>query len=248
MPGFRMQSHFQFEHKLTEVQLGAMCGAVVHNISHIGMKPAQYVVPIKEEQIMIGQLPDVPILKMAKKCHVESFFSTGNLQLGSFDYYNRYDHDQIGDTNEGWITIVAKSPTGYFGGTYGSGYNNYLFCTYAGHPDQSLLDRFGYDSGIIIDDPVGFANAIASALNSNPSVYSMCNYSRHKAILASSIYPVPQSLSHHLAKIGTAAKFFIKPDNYSDQKEFRFTWQVRDDVDSCRILTCKEAIKFCRPL
>lgn len=247
---FRVYKHFCLDRKLSDFELRLLCGAVVHDLPFAGaLKPYQLVKPVQERRIKIGRIPETRILKMTKKKYVDAFFSDGLIQLGSFHYFNSFDHGEIGDATEGVVTVIGKTPTGYMGGKYGYGYNNLLLCAYAGEPDATIMRRFGYDSAFIITNPHRFGEAIASTLHSAPCQYAVCKYSPHKALIG---YPGttidPEELSHRTAQLVKSAKYFIKPDRYSHQKEFRFAWEVNREVKSAEVVACKEARQWCARL
>lgn len=247
---FRLYKHFRLDKKLSDHELQVLCGTLVHDLPFDApIKPSQLVKPIQERRIKVGTVPQAPIIKMMKKRYVDAFFSRGEIQLGSFHYYSGYDHTEIGDTSEGVVTLIGKMPTGYIGGTYGYGYNNLILCTYAGQPERSTLDRFGYDGGFIISNPKRFAQAIAATLESKAPEYALCKYSPHKAIIGCPGGNVDVSqISHRTAEIVKAAKYFIKPDRYSHQKEFRFLWEVDREILDAELVVCEEAVQWCRPL
>jgi len=170
MPGsFRMYKHMWIERKLSDHELHGLCGALVHDTAFDqSIEPWQFVKPVPERRFKLGATPQAPVVKLGKKEHVDAFFDTGVLQLGSFDYYNGFDHPEIGDNQEGIVTLVAKAPFGVIGGKYGSGYNQRMFCAFVGSADQGTLRRFGYDSGFVITDPKGFSKAVADSIGPPP--------------------------------------------------------------------------------
>ena len=64
------------------------------------------------------------MIKLGNKKYIDQFFQAGSLQLSSFTYYNAFDHPEIGDVEEGMVTLVAKTPFGVMAGKYGSGYKH----------------------------------------------------------------------------------------------------------------------------
>lgn len=247
---FRIYKHMWIERELSDSELYGLCGALVHD-TPFGqpLEAWQFVKPISEECFELAILPRAPIIKLGKKKDVDAFFERGALQLGSFDYYSSFDHPEIGDNQEGNVTLVAKAPFGVIGGKYGAGYNHHMFCAFVGNVDQKTMNRFGYDSGFVIHDPLRFSEAIAEAIGAVSHTFGKCLYSKHKAVLGFPGDIVDRhEISHRTGEIVTAAKHFIKPEHYSYQKEFRFLWEQPSDISGAKIFYCLTARQYCSPL
>lgn len=235
--------------KLSDLELKIFCGALTHNKPfETTLKPSQLVKPVAERRFKLGKTPSQPIIKLSKKIHIENFFDTGSLQLGSFNYFNCFEHSEIGDVEEGNITLVAKTPHGVHGGRYGTGYNMMAFCTYLGRPSHNIKRNFGYDSEFLIADPIRFSNAISESIGAKSNVFGKCLYRKHKAVMG---FPGksanPYIHSHKSANIVNSAKFLIKPDKYASQNEFRFLFELEDDQYGSLIISCPEARRYCKP-
>jgi len=246
----RLLNHRFVDGKLSDFELQSLCWAIANNAPfEPNPKAGQLIKPIPEKRFKIGVVPQEPIIKLGKKEHIDAFFETGLLQLGSYEYYSSFEHSEIGDTQEGIVTMVAKTPLGVIGGTYGSGYNNHIFCTLVGHNDLATMKKFGSDSGFRIDDPVGFSNAVAESIGTVLHTFGKCLYRPHKVVLGFPMHTInPFEISHRSAEIVNAAKHFIKPERYSHQKEFRFLWEQPLDVKGANIFNCSAAIKYCSRL
>lgn len=238
------------EKKLSDFELKRLCGALVHDTAFDQhLKSWQFVKPIPEKRFKLGVIPQVPIIKLGKKEHIDAFFESGDLQLGSFDYYNKFDHSEIGDNQEGIVTLIAKTPFGVIGGKYGSGYNQRMFCAFAGDIDRGTMKRFGYDSGLVISNPLEFCKAVAASTGATSYAFGECLYHPHKAVIGFPGDTVNRhEISHRTGEMVNAAKHFIKPERYSHQKEFRFLWEQSSDVSGARIFDCSSARQFCTPL
>jgi hypothetical protein len=206
----------------------------------------RYATVVKESAVQRMVLPSGPITKMARREHVESFLKDGRLRLGTFTYFNQFDHGEIGDSAEGSFVLAGRSSSKTAICKAAGGYDHYVFCCYNGEPDAVCIERFGYDSAFIIKDPKRFAAAISRALQAQHFEYASCVYSPHKAIVAD----VPDDfafsvISHHLLDLANSAKYYVKPDRYSHQREFRFLWKMPRDVSAPVDLCCPEAAQFC---
>jgi hypothetical protein len=247
---FRMYKHMWIERRLSDFELRGLCGAIVHDTAiDQPLKPWQFVKPVPERRFKLGAVPQAPVVKLGRKDHVQAFFDCGALQLGSFHYYNAFDHPEIGDNQEGVVTLVGRAHYGVMGGKYGSGYDQRVLCAFVGEADRDVLKRFGYDSGFRIVDVIGFPAAVAAAINSVSHTFGKCVYRPHKAVLG---FPGDtfnrNELSHRAGEIVRAAKHFIKPACYSHQKEFRFLWEQPADVAGAVLIECPSAREYCAPL
>lgn len=250
-PGtFRLYKHLWREGALNTEQQELLLRWLLSDFhSQSVLETFERIEPVAETQIRLIELPERPIIKLAKSCHVDHFFRNGTLQLGSFNYYASYDHAEVGDKQEGIVTAIAKADWGFVAGNYGSGFENYVFCATSATENVTLSDSFGYDSGFIIDDPYGFAKAIQKSVGSSSSLYAMCEYSPIKAIIGSSAREIDRfSISDETAKMITSAKYLVKPLRYANQNEFRFLWEASRDLHGAELVHCPEAIQFCRKL
>jgi hypothetical protein len=247
---FQVYKHMCIEKKLSAFELKGLCGALVHDTAiDQPLKPAQFVKPVPEKRFKLGRVPQQPVIKLGRSDHIESFFKTGALQLGSFEYYNSYDHPEIGDVEEGLVTLIAKTPFGVVGGKYSSGYNSRMFCTYIGKIDPATMKKFGYDSAFIITHPAEFAQAVAESVGTRKFTFGQCVYSPQKAVLGFPGNKVdPYKLSHKSGDIVQAGKYFIKHQRYSHQREFRFLWELGEDISGSVILDCSSARQYCKRL
>jgi len=247
---FEVYMHSCTGRDLSDFELRLLCGAIVRDAPFDQpIKTEQFVEPIPETRFELNVVPQEPIIKLSKKKYVDAFFESGELQLGCFNYYRKYDHTEIGDNQEGTATLLAKTEDfGIIAGKYGSGFNQYMFCTYIGIPDRETMENLECDSGFIINDPIGFSNAIAESICAASSTFGRCVYHPHKAILGFPKDANSYKLSHESGKIVTAAQHFIKPERYSYQKEFRFLWEQSLDVNERKIFDCSSARQYCSPL
>lgn len=201
------------------------------------------------EHIALGSLPKMRMLKMSKKEHVDQFFRDGSLALGTFHFYNQHENLQIRDIDEGRFLLIGKTSEMASFCTVHGGFNNYVFSTFDGDPDPRCIADFGYDCCYEILDPIGFAVSISKKIGAKSYLMAPCVYSEHKVFVAT--VEDPRAFSRISAEImnhGRSAKYFIKPDTYANQCEYRIIFTMKDDVKKQRIIKCPEAISFCRRL
>jgi len=246
----RLYGYLWIARELDEIEVSQVCGWYVHGKKQgdrLGVE--ECVVPVDERQINLMSVPDQTIVKMSKKQHVDSFMKTGELQLGTYDYYNKIGHNEIGDDQEGQTVLLGQRQGFTAAGKFAGGFDSYIFCTYLGTPDANVLDRFGYDSGFIIKDPKKFTHAIQEIIGAQNFSFGCCAYSEHKA-LRGRLSPDHsfERLDHRTMEMVGEARHFLKPDSYSHQREFRFTWRITEDVAQPLLVRCPEAVQFCEPL
>jgi hypothetical protein len=201
-----------------------------------------------EEQVELNQVPDRAIVKLARREHAEAFFATGQLRLGTFKYFAALEHAEIGDKTEGSILAVGQGPRSTVFADMAGGFDNYVFCCYAGDVDSTdVRKRFGYDTSYEIASVPEFSLAISLALNARSKSYGLCVYRRHRVLVSVGPQGVVKSeISAKLLDLVGVAKYFIKPDIYSHQAEFRFLWQTASDVEAPLDVVCPKAARFCR--
>jgi len=189
------------------------------------------------------------VIKMAKKEHVDDFFETGKIQLGTFSYYRSLENKQSGDKREGAGLLVCKAANLTFFTVYQEGNHHLVFCTYDGDPDPKIIAEFGYDSGFEIFDIEKFNLAIAKRVEAEESVHSNCLYRNMKVVVSDlHINKRINSISRELIDMIGPTKYFVKTVDYHHQKEYRFIWKVKNIKDDKMIIECPEAIDYCRPL
>jgi len=199
-----------------------------------------------EEEVVLNQVPSKGVTKMARREHVDAFFKNGELFLGNFEFYNRFDHEEIGDASEGAFLLVGHLPPTTAFVEIAEGFSYHVFCCYSGEPDESCIARFGYDSGFRIIDVIGFADAVGKALGCSDQLFGHCIYRRDKVVVGTP----PENFrfdqfSGALTKLVSKAKFFVKPDRFAHQCEFRFLWSSQFDLKQPKTVKCPEAVKFC---
>jgi hypothetical protein len=226
---------------LEEDQIQQISGAIIDNGRVGRIAELTY-----EQDIPMNKIPSERIVKMSHKEHVDNFFKTGSIQFGNFEYYTKFDHGEIGDNSEGSFLLVGRCPgrTGFV--KISGGFNHYVFCAYQGEVNSDCINKFGYDSSFVINDVEGFSKAISKRLKCMERKYSSCIYRKDKVLVGSAPENFPfLSISPAQMKFVSDAKYFLKPQKLSHQKEFRFIWRSDIDLVEPKIIECPEAIQFC---
>jgi hypothetical protein len=243
----QLQQYLIYAGRLGNEDIAAASGAIISRLPPNQPVPRSAFAQVIEESLVHRmQLPLGPITKMAKLEHVDAFFSSGRIRLGTFNYFNGCDHEEVTDVEEGRFILVGRSSSATAFAQVAGGFDHYAFCCYSGAPDPACIKRFGYDSAYIIRDPSRFAQAINDAIQAQAYEYAACVYSANKVVVAD----VPeafdfQKVSAHLLNLTTSAKFYVKPEKYSHQMEFRFLWRMPSDIGPYLDLACPEAVSFC---
>jgi len=249
--------------RLNRVNINSACGCMIEGkLPGLPVCPSPYVstdadqkgVPlfcgymadsVYESEIPINEIPeDARIIRMSNQIYVDQFFEDGSLKLGNLAEYAQAEHSEIGDVTEGVSIAVAQSANGTIAFEL-SNSDCVALCTYVGDPDPACIEKFGYDSCFEIVDPVGFVKAVSATIAADEFNYSECAYSKDKVIVVENFPRIDMSRIGFDTFKSTAgiSRFFVKPDIYSHQCEFRFVWH---GASKRGIIKCPEAIEFCR--
>jgi hypothetical protein len=231
----------QYKRLLGHEEIRRIVGDLIHNPNTLS--EITY-----ETQVNLNQVPTVPIIKLARSEHVDSFFATGRLRLGTFKYFATFDHAEVGDKTEGSIIAVSGGPRSTTVAELAGGFDNYVFCCYAENVDAAdVQSRFGYNAAYEITNVPGFSAAVSSALKATSKAYGLCVYRRDKVLVSiGTKQTITPKISTELLNLVGKAKHFIKPNIYAHQSEFRFIWQSAADVDVPLDIICPEAVLSCR--
>lgn len=201
---------------------------------------------VDEAQILLNERPEATVCKLGKEPHIRAFLEHGTLQLGTFDYYNAYDHEEIGDAAEGKFVLAVHVPPSLTAVAAGGGYDHYVLCCYAGGGDQQCARRFAYDASFKIRDISGFASAVGRRLGAVSFCYASCAYGRDKVIVSRSFPEFDlRTVSGRLLTLVNEAKYFVKPALYAHQQEFRILWQMPEPLKGPAVLDFPEAVSYC---
>ena len=245
---FSIQSLVGYRQRLSAERIREVSGAMLDGSPLDARIPtSKHADFVYESEIGLNELPNHSVIKMSKSEYVDKFFQSGHLQLGTFTYYNAFEHDEIGDREEGSFLLVGQGKSVTHFNQVAGGFNKYVLCCYAGEPDPECVSKFGYDACFEITDVRRFTKAIAKSVKAKEFVFANCIYNTHKVIVGELFedYHSPKFLSRTL-EIAGLAKYFVKNVKFSHQREFRFLWSARSDVYSPLIVRCPQAVEFCR--
>lgn len=203
--------------------------------------------------IKIDRVPRSPIIKMTRSEFAEPFVKDGRIRLGSINYFRAFEHVEVGDNTEGEAILIGLGPkrSQTVVRKVIGGLNEWIFCAFAGEPNQNVIAGFGYDAAIRIIDPQKFAQAISDHLNAQASHFARCIYNDSRTLVGPTpvAYPPageePLVLKNDIADLVGPARAFLKPARYSHQREFRFTWTMPAGVDGVLDIICPEAAQYC---
>ncbi|MCS6267896.1 MAG: hypothetical protein H2174_10065 [Vampirovibrio sp.] len=200
-------------------------------------------------EILFSKMNQDPIIKLGKKEHIDSFFNDGTIQLGTFEYYRRFQHTQVGDASEGFFVQVLRNSERTSFTLLQGGYNHYVFCCFNDVPTYMMMNEFNYNDGYEIIDIKGFQTAISKVLGAMEQRVAPCLYRKNNVLVSE----VPKDynfdqLSTEQLNITSLTNLFVKNLEYADQKEFRFVWRLPSKIVEPIIIKVPEAIKFCSRL
>lgn len=242
-----ISTYLVYPPNLPDEPIKAISGALINKLFLDKPIPYDKFADITYEEEFEGlEVPQSKIIKMSKKEYIDDFFENGNLLIGTLESFHN-DSPEIGDNSEGSFIVVGKNTTQTAFAEIGSGFNNYVFCCYDGEPDQEIIDKFGYNDYLEIIDVKGFSEAISKSLKANRSYRSKCLYKKDKVLVGST----PDNfnfyeMSGRLKELVNETKYFLKTSNYKHQQEYRFLWELDNDIKAPLIINCKEAIKYCK--
>lgn len=117
--------------------------------------------------------------------YVDEYFTSGKLMLSSFDRFAKHADEQRLDSDEGKTYLIHRT-AGNGGQTLlvegDFGRDTYILCGSL-LPSLELMSSFGADSGIIIKNPMAFADSISKCLSGFTRGYDgPCSYQLRRII------------------------------------------------------------------
>lgn len=202
--------------------------------------------PAQEDDIELMVVPSQRVTKMTKQKYLNDFFERGILQLGTYDSFQNAGNIEVRDDQEGFVTLIGREVGRTAWGRFMGGADNYLFCTYLGDPDPSVIKAFEYEACYFINDPRGFAKAVQMALDAQNYSFGKCVYCEEKALIGE-LKPDHsfERIDHRTVEMIGEAMNFVKPMRYSHQLEFRFVWKMPAHVRGSLVIECPNAVQFC---
>lgn len=186
--------------------------------------------------------------------YIDKFFETGELKISCFNEYINYEHENLGDKNEGYsisygftendMTIVAVTMIGKNAG---------VFCT-STILDKKLLNKFSRNSVFVIKKPLEFMLEVLKSILRVCEVYhGNCIYleSKHYTNNVPALNPGDlnrltfDDLSRIVNSNFSAEQYFQKDIKYQDQSEYRFVFITDRPFEKYIIIDVPEAIKYC---
>ena len=95
--------------------------------------------------------------------YVNDFLEKGKIRLGSYQKYRADDHEERGDSMEGFSCLDAYMKNGFLSSNLIIPNNAYLLCS-STISSKELMRKFNADSSFVISDPYGFATEIAKEI------------------------------------------------------------------------------------
>lgn len=192
---------------------------------------------------------------------IEKFFDTGKLRLSSFKVFSEHEDDARGDDNEGWNVISLRGGDGVVIAGAQHGMNSLVLCA-SMRDDVALMQTFNADSYFKIVDTTMFGISIASCLpHLIDGVEGPCQYldghfiRREVQDLPEHVFPVESTadgaaFDHRVAGNAAIAAvgadvYFSKRLRYADQQEYRFVWNVAQEVSGAIEIDCPAARQYC---
>lgn len=188
---------------------------------------------------------------------VDRFFDEGSLRLSSFRRCARHDDEARHDAREGRSSVQAVAADGSTLAAITLPAPTFYVLCCSMVLDLEHRDLFGVSGGYIIADPLQFAVAIANALPvcqnlaQGPCFY--CPEEVRRAELSEPLFTEDPKSEADLERIPQALRridglesiFTKPPEPFSKQHEYRFIWDIGQDVDETLDFVCPAAVRFC---
>jgi hypothetical protein len=197
--------------------------------------------------------------------YVDEFFEHGRLRISSFKRFREFPDEVRGDKSEGQGSISGKGGDGFtFHIMTGAGANGYMLSTSLEESDAIRSD-FGVDCCFQINDPLGFAVAVANALPGFQEAFvGFCNYQTYRIVKKAldemsiedftgedgNMIMLHPKMNERISQlVGNGIDLlFLKEKKYQSQAEYRFVWRIDGtnfDIEDHKDIVCKEALQFC---
>jgi hypothetical protein len=208
--------------------------------------------PTYEEQILLNSCSKRSVTRLISGPHsaeyVNDFFSTGRIRLSTFRAFHELESDLRRDKDEGHIVIAAQIPDETLITIGSTGFYHYALCSYGQELRADQMDIFEGSTGFVIEDPTAFSNAVANSIGAISHDHGECLYRRFKILISRPAGLARNRIDHKLLQLVNKAQYFIKPMRYAPEKEYRFIWEMEDDLDGPKCFECPEAVTYCRRL
>lgn len=183
--------------------------------------------------------------------------------LSSFERFAMHADEQRLDSNEGKTYLIHR--TAENGGQTllveaDFGHDAYILCGSL-LPSLELMSAFGADSGIVIKNPLAFADSISKSLRGFTRGYDgPCSYQLRRIIEHDfgwlELGPNTETedlsrfdqvvLKETLDKLVSPDVYFLKSFAYVSQAEWRFVWIVDHVVTGNIVLNVPDSRQFCQ--
>ncbi|WMJ69215.1 hypothetical protein [Stenotrophomonas sp. 24(2023)] len=187
--------------------------------------------------------------------YVDAFFKTGALRISSFEAFRTHPNELRRDEHEGMATMEIHAPQSRLSAVAINGQEAYVLCASLHEPVLAPGEQ-----GLVIDDTVAFAAAIAGVLpgaiggTEGPCVYR--DDTRYTATDNHAFTP-PQDgedldawADRHERVLGRHMQnaLFIKHARYAHEREYRMIWFCSGTRQPYIDILCPQAVAFCRRL
>ena len=200
------------------------------------------------------------LFRFLEKQFVDQFFQEGTLRLSTFDRFKKHKDEQRLDKQEGRISFVHR--TSQRGGQTieafaEEGQSAYVLCA-SMRFEKELMDTFGCDSYIRINDTTNFGMVISKHIPGFTAGFEgLCLYQDTKIIekdlgyieldsFKSQTGPMySNKLQAFIRQQMSYYPYFLKDKSYSHQLEYRLIWLTNSKTNDFLDIKAPEAVQFC---
>lgn len=204
------------------------------------------------------------VFKYMKQKHIESFFNSGKIKLGTFNSYKKTEDQKRADFQEGTNEYVVWNKDRSHKWTLRrmTGKNNMIFCTSTTDDLQLLGKRFDCDGYFQITNTLGFAYELAKSIKGfslgleGPAIYTETGqtnfYTELYKVEDFTKETTPNDLFKTfdlISKINFDLFFSKRSSPYTVESEYRFVWLLDNEpLENELIVKCPGARRFCKKL
>ena len=205
--------------------------------------------------------------------YIEDFFDCGKIMLTTYERCRNHEDSVRRDEKEGSCHFHLTHGNMAASGIHTAGTHSYMFCG-STIESSSLMEHFSTDNYFLINDVIGFADAISRYIpgfiqgkfgccvykdernlekNTNhpvaPDATSLLNAAQNGdyADIEKEFYRMQQVMYQSVEGELADEAYFVKEQYFAKEYEFRIIWQTSKETFEPLHIQCPEAIKFCSP-
>ena len=204
------------------------------------------------------------VFKYMKQKHIDNFFNSGVIKLGTFNSYKKTEDQNREDYQEGTNEYVVWNKDRSHKWTLRrmTGNDNLIFCTSTKEDLTTLGSRWDCDGYFEIQNSLGFAFEVAKSINGfklgleGPAIYTDSGQTNfytelYKVDDFNKSTPVQELFKTFdlISKINLDLFFSKRTYPYKIESEYRFIWILDHEPTAEELIVrCPDARRFCKKI